>query len=272
MPRCAEATCGRWRPGLGRRLLAGVWLNSRWFCSSACLAPTVRDGLMDATMPQESALARPALRLGAILRHRGAITQEQLVEALAAQRRSGLRLGAQLQTLGMASADVVLAALANQAGLSYLTSVDLSLVRRAPGGLSGATVRALGLVPFEIDAGRRRMHVLCTAPPPKAAFRALMALAGWHVDPYLVADAVWARAVAAYPNDAEVERASWAVPDADALAARVAHVAGSRGPVTLRRAACDGLVWVRLEHQASVEDLFLSTAKEEPCLVASTPR
>ena len=120
------------------------------------------------------------------------ITQAQLGEALQSQRRSGLRLGAELQRLGYVGSPVVVRALAAQAGMSYLTTVDLALVRRAPGGLSANTVRALGLVPFEADADRRLLHVICTAPPPRAAFRALAGQAGWTAQPYLVDDALWA--------------------------------------------------------------------------------
>jgi hypothetical protein len=264
MPRCAEPSCRTWRPGLGTRVAGGVRLNEQWFCSVRCLEPAVASGLRTIDMPRESAGGRPSLRLGAVLRSLGAITNPQLLAALDAQRRSGRRLGAELQALGLVSADTVVRALAAQADMSYLTGVDLALVRRAPGGLPGHTVRALGLVPFEVDHAGRRLRVLCTAPPPKAAFRALSALAGWEAEPYLVDDALWERAMDAYPAGGTA-----AIRDLRAAAAHVARTAGERGAVTMRRAACPGGVWVRLEDAARVEDLVIV---EESCLVASTPR
>ncbi len=280
MPRCAEPSCRRWRPGLGTRVAGGVRLNERWFCSVRCLEPVVAQGLQTIDMPRESAGARPSLRLGAVLRSRGAITGPQLLVALDAQRRSGRRLGAELQALGLASADVVVRALAAQADMSYLTSVDLALVRRAPGGLPGHTVRALGLVPFEVDHDARRLRVLCTAPPAKAAFRALSALAGWEAEPYLVDDELWDRAMAAYPATGA---AAGTMHDLRAAAAHVARTAGERGALTMRRASCPGGLWVRLEDAARIEDLVIAAAvpsfagprateREESCLVASTPR
>ena len=103
---------------------------------------------------------------------------------------TGLRLGAQLQALGYASADAVLRALAEQANLSYLSNVDWSWMQGAPGGLPPDTVRAVGLVPFGADEPRRRLHVMCAAPLPRAAMRALLTLTGWTPEPYLVDDAV----------------------------------------------------------------------------------
>jgi hypothetical protein len=271
MPRCGEATCGRWRPNLGTRVLGGTHVNGQWYCSPSCVEVAVRRGIGTADMPVGSADARTTLRLGAILRHDGAITQAQLTEALATQRRSGLRLGAELQRLGHVGPHVVVRALAAQCGLSFLTTVDLALIRRAPGGLSGHLVRALGLVPFEADAGRRRLHVICTAPPPRAAFRALVGQTGWTAEPYLVDDALWTRALAAYPTGDQPER-GWEAPldDVGALTAYVSRTAVERGAVTMRRVVCPGVLWVRLEADSRVEDLLVSTPLEEPCLAAST--
>jgi hypothetical protein len=272
MPRCGEATCGRWRPAIGTRLGGGTQLNGQWYCSPSCLESAVHRGLSGPDEPAASAGARGGLRLGAILRHHGSITHGQLAEALVSQRRSGRRLGAELQRLGYVSSQVILRALSAQAGMSYLTTVDLALVRRAPGGLAANTVRALGLVPFEADAACRLLHVICTAPPPRAAFRALAAQAGWTAQPYLVDDELWATALAAYPavepSSHGLERS---LQDVDALTAYVSRAAVERRAITMRRAVCRGVLWVRLEDASRVEDLFVSTAEEEPCLVASTP-
>src|SRR5215831_4607407 len=119
MPRCADASCVRWRPSLG--VWGGVRLNGVWYCSRSCAAAAVRRGLESPPVVAESAGALPPLRIGALLRHQNAITATQLDEALAAQRKSGLRLGAQLQALGFVSSATLVRALAAQAGVSYLT-------------------------------------------------------------------------------------------------------------------------------------------------------
>jgi hypothetical protein len=98
MPRCADASCVRWRPAFG--VWGGVRLNGTWFCSRACAATAVRRGLESPPTVGESAGSLPPLRIGAVLRHQGAITQAQLDEAVASHRKSGLRLGAELQRSG----------------------------------------------------------------------------------------------------------------------------------------------------------------------------
>src|SRR6185295_10521002 len=97
MPRCADTACVRWRPVFG--VWGGVRLNGTWFCSRSCAATAVRRGLESPPPVGESAGSLPPLRIGALLRHQGAITQAQLDEAVASHRKSGLRLGAALQAM-----------------------------------------------------------------------------------------------------------------------------------------------------------------------------
>jgi hypothetical protein len=199
--------------------------------------------------------------VGALLRHQGALTAAQLESAVTAQRESGLKLGAQLKALGHLPADALVKALAAQAGVSYLTAVDLSRVRHAPGGLSADMVRALGLLPFEADDARRRLHVLCTAPLPRAALRALTRLTGWTPEPYLVDDQVWQQAVEAYvpaggPGTAEVVR------DLEVATAHVVRAAASSREATVRYAGGGGFVWARVESAARTQDVLVHAGLE----------
>ena len=252
MPRCADASCVRWRPAFG--VWGGVRLNGAWFCSRSCAATAVRRGLESPPAVGESAGSLPPLRIGALLRHQGAITQAQLDAALASQRKSGLRLGAELQRLGFVSSATLVRALAAQAGVSYLTAVDPARVRRAPGGLSADMVRALGLLPFE--AQERRLHVICTAPVPRPALRALARLTGWTAEPYLVDDAVFERALDAYVPDPDSRHESEVVHDVDEASMHVvAAAAGGRNAV-IRYAGCGDFVWVRVEG-ARTQDVLI---------------
>src|SRR5262245_7454587 len=147
MPRCADAVCRRWRPErLAPRWATGLRFNERWYCSRECVEHAAKARL-DAPTPSASVPALPPLRLGVLLRHLGAITEQQLTTALAAQRGSGRKLGEELQRLAMVSSEAILRALAAQGGVSYLASFDLSLVGEGPAWLPADTVRALGLVP-----------------------------------------------------------------------------------------------------------------------------
>jgi hypothetical protein len=206
----------------------------------------------------------PPLRIGALLRHQGAITQAQLDEALASKRKSGLRLGAELQRLGHVSSATLVRVLAAQAGVSYLTSVDPSRVRRAPGGLSLDMVRALGLLPFEAEMPERRLRVLCTAPVPRPALRAMARLTGWTAEPYLVDDAVWERALDAYAPDASEDHQSEVVHDVAAASAHVVAAAATGRNAVVRYAGCGDFVWVRVEGGTRTSDVLI-----QPSLVAA---
>lgn len=258
MPRCADASCARWRPAVG--VWGGVRLNGTWFCSRSCAAAAVRRGLESPPAVGESAGALKPLRLGALLRHQGAVTQAQLDTALASQRKSGLRLGAELQRLEFVSSATVVRALAAQAGVSYLTAVDAARVRRAPGGLTADMVRALGLLPFE--AHDRRLHVICTAPLPRPALRAVARLTGWTAEPYLVDDAVWDKALEQYAPDAAGGHQSEVVHDVAEASVQVVAAAAGRDAV-VRYAGCGDFVWVRVEGGAKTQDVLIQPSYVE---------
>jgi len=263
MPRCADAACVRWRPAFG--VWGGLRLNGTWYCSRSCAATAVQRGLESPPAVGESAGALPPVRLGALLRHQGAITQAQLDAALAAQRRSGLRLDAELQRLGFVTSATLVRALAAQAGVSFLTAVDPARVTRAPGGLTVDMVRALGLLPFE--AHDRRLHVICTAPVPRPALRALARLTGWTAEPFLVDDAVWERALHSYVPAADARHQSQIVNDVAAASAHVVAAAATGRDAVVRYAGCGDVVWVRVEAEARIQDVLI---QEEPCQAAPT--
>ncbi|MGE0394066.1 MAG: hypothetical protein AB7I25_08425 [Vicinamibacterales bacterium] len=272
MPRCSDPQCGRWRPeqpklGLGR----GVRLNGSWYCSRDCLDAAARLTLGAGGAPAPAATGLPPLRLGVLLRHHRVVSAEQVQAALDEQRFSGLKLGAQLRALGMASGESVLKALAVQNGVSYLSSLDMSRVRGAC-PLPAATVRALGLVPFDFDPFQRRVLVAMTAPLARAAVRAMATLTGWSVEPFLVDDAVWAVALENYrPREAD-EGQAWAVTASSPreLADHVAALAVDGRPVTMRHAAHDSRTWVRLEAGRDTRDVIVTPPGGTPWPVQPT--
>jgi hypothetical protein len=260
MPRCADASCVRWRPALG--VWGGVRLNGTWYCSRSCATSAVRRGLESPPAVGESAAALKPLRVGALLRHLGAITQAQLDAALASQRGSGLRIGAELQRLGFVSSATLVRALAAQAGVSFLTAVDVARVRRAPGGLSAEMVRALGLLPFE--AQDRRLHVICTAPLPRPALRALARLTDWTAEPFLVDDEVWERALEHNaPAALDARHPTEVVRDVAAASAHVVAAAAAGRDAVMRYAGCGDFVWVRVEGGARTQDVLIQSLPEE---------
>jgi hypothetical protein len=266
MTRCADIRCKRWR------LFGALQFNGRWYCSRGCVEQAALAGLgAPENGVRRAGVTRslPPLKLGVLLRHAGVITDAQLEAALTATALTGLRIGEQLEQLGFVSPEAVLRALATQAGVSYLSNFNVARVKRAPGTLPPAMVRALGLVPFEADVIGERLHVITAAPVPRSAIRAMTRLTGWNVEVYLVSDAVFEAAVDAYqPLEQAPVRDAYLVQTLDAAAARVAERASLDRAVTMRHVAYDDYLWVRVEGSERVSDLLVN--KEAACQVAYT--
>jgi hypothetical protein len=264
MARCARKECGRWRPdALVHWSRSGLRLNGDWYCSSPCLELTARRRLHDAQhaphAPLRQAPLVPPLKLGVLLMHQATITPTILERGLRMQGRTRLPLGRQLQRLGYVTSQDVLRALAAQAGVSYLTAVDGTALHPAPGGLSRETVRALGLVPIDVDVDRRRMKVACLAPLPRLALAAMAHLTGRVIEPYFVADEDWPAVLAAYGIARTAARnAAAQVENVLDAAAHVARAARDAHDVRLLHARCDPYMWVRLEAGDGFEDMLLS--------------
>lgn len=265
MPRCADPACGRWRPEvLAPRWASGIRFNGRWYCSRGCVEHAAREGLDSPAIPAAPASALPPLKLGVLLRHLGVISEATLSSALESQRESGLRLGAELQRLGLVAAESVLRALAAQGGVSYLPTFDVGRVTRGPAWLPTETVRALGVVPFEVDDLQKKIRVVCAAPVPRTAMRALLKLTGWTAEAYLVEDDVLQDAMRAYRPVHATSQFGEAITVAGvaAAASRVADTAVAGRALTMRSANCDRYTWVRLEGPAHVSDLLVSRSQE----------
>ena len=264
MPRCADPACGRWRPErLAPKWAAGIRFNGDWYCSRDCVEGAALQGLDDgpALAPRQST-ALPPLRLGVLLRHMGVISEGELNEALRSQQASGRRLGDELLRLRIvAEPEPVLRALAAQSNLSYLSSFDIDRVTRGPSWMPAVTVRALGLVPFELDEEQHRVKVVCAAPLSRSAMHAIFKLTGWKAEPYLVEDDVWRRAIDAYRPvdvvDTQAAGLSRTVSGVAAAAACVADTALANRSVTMRTADTNRYKWVRLEGPRLVSDLLV---------------
>jgi hypothetical protein len=224
-----------------------------------------RDGLdVPATAALPPATALPPLKVGVLLRHLGAISAVQLADALQIQKGSGERLGALLRRMGTVSSETLLRALATQSGASYLPIFDVAKVAPGPAWMPVGTVVALGLVPFEVDEATQTLHVVCTAPVPRPAVRALIKLTGWTVQPYVIDDDVWPLAMQAYRPAAAPPERSTTVHGVAAAAARVADAAFAERAITMRHASFGGRTWVSVEAPGRVSDLLVMD-KEAEC-------
>src|SRR5262249_1887885 len=161
----------------------GTNVDDRWFCSEACVEAATRTRLLNARPVASGIPPVPPMRIGSLLRHCGAVSTADVDRALMDQQISNRRIGVELLASGTIGDETLLKALASQAGVRYLTSIDASCVRDAPGGLSRDAVRALGLVPFREPEGGT-LKVACAAPVPRVAISVLAQLTGHTVQAF----------------------------------------------------------------------------------------
>lgn len=259
MARCARTECARWRPDVLVRLgRAGLRFGGSWYCSTTCLATAARAVLQAAHALPTWAAATPAPLLGRTLIQQRVIAHEDLRIALREQRATGLRLGRQLLQMGLGSREAIIRGLAAQAGVGYLTHIDASRVRRGPAGLSRDSVRALGVVPFELSRDSERLSVACAAPLPRVALAALREMTGAIVDAFVVDDDLLPRLIEAYGTERQgVPIDAATMTSVDDVAARIATRAEQGSAERMQHTRCDPFVWVRLEGERRREDLLL---------------
>ncbi len=260
MAHCAHDGCGRWRPTMladsGR---VGIRFDDAWYCSVSCLHASTQVRLEHATVVESPNTRRIAsrARLGAILLHQGSVTRERLQIALDRQARLSLRVGQALTVLGLASTTDVLRALAAQAQVAFLSAIDVGRVEDAPGNFSSEAVRALGVVPFEMDEEKKRVKVACQAPLPRSVLTALREISGWAVEPYLVWDTEWTSLVSAYGRaKRRGPRQRPVLKSASDAATRITRSAVEGRAAGMAWVRCAPFVWVRL-HGAENQDLFV---------------
>jgi len=258
-----------------RRGQAGVYVDEAWYCSTACVALAARNRLHDelASAPTPTAMPTvPTVRLGALLRHQGAITAADLTAALEAQKTSKLRIGEQLIAMGATNADAVLKGLAAQFGVSYLCAVGPSRVHDSPAGLSRDEVRALNVVPFSVNNTIGSVMVACTAPVPRAALAALRQLTGFVPEPYLVTDANFDLLLAEYGRSSSAARAARHFVRMRGVleaAERIAAVAAEERAISVTEAHCAPYMWVRVAGK-NIVDTLIVPQEERECPVAIT--
>jgi hypothetical protein len=251
-----------------------VAVNDEWYCSEVCAEHALAQQLAET---REPAAARrqplPPLKLGMLLVHQGAITPADLRAALEAQKVSGLKLGQQVVTSGMTDEAAVVKALASQSGVPFVAALDPTAVRACPELLGANAVRALGLVPFGVDAERRRLKVAATAPLPRLALAALNEITGWTAEPFLVADGLLPQLLDAYARACEGKAETTLTMSTAAEApAQVAREASRLPGATVQKAPCDPFLWVRIQGKGPARDVFVIPNKEIAWLAVPTSR
>ncbi len=149
------------------------------------------------------------VRLGELLINAGAITEEQLQQALTAQKsaKKGTRIGTVLQDLGIVSEQDIISALKSQIGVE---SVDLSSVQ-IPHELLGIVdekiLRKYSIIPFAVDPNDELMLYLAMSDPLDIyACDDITIMTGYRVHPFVTTMADISAAIDRYYGSSEAMR------------------------------------------------------------------
>ena len=110
-------------------------------------------------------MGRKKIRIGDILVAAGAITEEQLQEALAYQKENGGKLGNVLVDLGMISNEILITLLTQQLGIDYIelkgAKIEEKVIHMVPENM----VAKYKVIPIEIDPENPNILKLAMSDP-----------------------------------------------------------------------------------------------------------
>lgn len=103
-------------------------------------------------------------KLGRVLTKMGAVTREQVHEALAIQKTRRVPIGQLLVELGYCDQPTVDAALAGQAGMAYIDLTGVEISDEVRDAIPAENARAYQVVPLEYDPKGRKLKIAMKSP------------------------------------------------------------------------------------------------------------
>ena len=123
---------------------------------------------------------REKLRLGDLLIRAGAITQDQLDQALAEQKRTGLQVGRCMLSMGILTEDQLMNTLSEQLEVPFVDLADVTFSHEALAKIKENVARRHKLIPVFIKDGR--LNVAMANPLNLMAIDQVTIQAGMDVD------------------------------------------------------------------------------------------
>lgn len=145
-------------------------------------------------------------RLGDILIDGGAITQEQLSQALAKQKELGLKLGATLVQTGIATEEAIAHALSNQLGYDLVDLAEIELDESMKNLVDEKILKKYSVIPFEIPSDSpNTLRVAMADPMDMAAIDDISIITNLIVEPYVATPKSIAMAIDRFFGQTELE-------------------------------------------------------------------
>ncbi len=256
LPTCAAAECGERRPLLGLWWRdEGLTAEGRWYCSAECCRDTVLHSV--STMLVASRRHQPALNrmpLGLLLVSQGKLREEQVREALEAQRANGTgMIGSWLRRAGAITPDELTRALGQQSNCPVLALERVvPLVDRLPMHWCGRQ----RVLPVYWSAARNTLWLAFDSPVRYGVLRAVEQMMECRCDPCMVDEESLGRAMEEAQRRNRLEETVFrTLPPAEIAAVTVSYAAQLQAR-EVRWVECAGEIWVRFIGRDRSSDVF----------------
>lgn len=253
-----------WRRIRGRR--GGTWLHAAWYCTPQCLETALGQRLAQALSSPLAARPVPhRIPLGLLMLSRGQLSNPQLREALAAQRKNGCgQLGYWLGQLGFAAESQITAAL----GLQWACPV---LPAFAPRDSFCATLLPFRLLeefrmlPVQFVPSTRALYVAFSQGVDYPALHAVEGILDCRTEACLLNQSAMDQALQRIGDEGHAdERVFESSRDASEMARIACGYVLKLNARAVRTAACGNYIWVRLESGQGLTHLLFRRPSPAP--------
>lgn len=244
----------------------GYHLESSWYCGTGCLEKGLMQLLDKRSASTEKSFQNlMRLKLGYILMESGAITKDQLDQAIAEQHRDHEeKLGHYLRALDFVEERDITLALSRQFSLPVITLKNQKINPAVLSMVPVEIVRYSSFFPLEFDALNNRLILVTYDPSDVSTMINLRSMIDCEVAIYLSDESVVREMIAQYcTSAAAMRKLEYRLPEPhqlNELAALIATRAQQVNARSLQVRFFKRLVWTRFAADQEPHDLVLSAA------------
>lgn len=269
---CHGPRCTGGASGWAKRFKAaqGVWFNKHWYCSAACFEDAAA-----ALFASFKLKAGPAhtqqhrLPIGLLMLSKGMINNQNLQEALSAQRESSSgRIGAWLRQKGIVTETQLTVALGIQWGLPVFQPAVKPDWAACAAMAPVRMMEVAHMVPVHYKPAVRTLYVAFSEGLDFGTLRALEQVLECTAQPCVISESEMTEALNAIrraprPGEAEVD----CPPSSRALARMTREWVEANSPQDVRAALASKFIWVRIESGANPAHLLFRLPEPQPDVI-----
>jgi hypothetical protein len=260
-PRCENPRCaneGNLWP-IVRRRSAGIYLEGRWLCSPACFEASVAE-LLETIVPFASRWKPKVHRLpiGLVLLANGVIRDDQLRQALERQRQAGTeRLGYWLEQMGAVTEDDITSAFAAQWACPVFPLDNDRRFIQCASMLPAAIIKACRMLPVYASRDLSSIYIAFADGVDHSSLRSAEHILGCRTFPCLVSESTFDRALAEINSRARPEEFSFeTVAEIREMSRITASFAVQLQAKSVQLIGCREFAWARIHSEGIARDLL----------------